>query len=257
MSAVAENPRAVPGDNNPPDPLLAEAAERVDNANRWLKERGKWEDWDAETADKANFFVSQIGATFDALDGRRLEEGREFKKKQDAVYKTPLTLLEMAKAKLVPLRRAWLQREDARVQEERRKAEAEVERKRKEAEDAERKAAEALKKKGGDPLRAELAAQQAQEAAAEAEQALGQMPEKAQIRGTFTTTAKGLSDFWSAEITDLSAAFKHYNAKNNPNKSILTAAISEAIQRIANAEAKRVKDETAGPPGIAFKKERR
>jgi hypothetical protein len=111
---TAENPRAVAGDNSPPDPLLAEASERVDTCNKWLKERSDWEKWDPETADKANFFISQIGGTFDALDGRRLDEGREFKKQQDAVYKAPLALLTMAKDKLVPLRRAWLKREDDR-----------------------------------------------------------------------------------------------------------------------------------------------
>jgi hypothetical protein len=254
---TAENPRAVAGDNSPPDPLLAEANERVDTCNKWLKERSDWEKWDPETADKANFFISQIGGTFDALDGRRLDEGREFKKQQDAVYKAPLALLTMAKDKLVPLRRAWLKREDDRVQEERRKATEEAAAKVREAEEAQRKAAEALKKKGGDPLRAELAAQQAQEAAEEAKQAVEAMPEKAVITGTFSPRAKGLTDYWSAEISDISLAFKHYNAKSNPNRATLAAAIEECIKGIANREARLHKDETKAPPGIKFIKERR
>lgn len=252
-----ENPRAVSGDNAPPDPLLTEASERVDNANRWLKERGDWEKWTLEEADKVNFFLGQITATFDALDGRRLDEGRDFKKKQDAIYKDPLALLTLSKDKLVPLRRAWLRREDDRIQEERRKAEAAAEQARQEAEAARLKAEKAATAKGGDPLRAELAAQQAAAKAEEATAAIEQMPDRARIKGTFSTTAKSLTDYWSAEIVDLAAAFKHYNAKNNPNKSILTAVITEAIQRIANSEAKRVKDEAAGPPGITFKKERK
>jgi hypothetical protein len=254
---TAENPRAVPGDNAPPDPLLTEASERVDAANRWLKERSDWTAWDADLADRANFFLSQIGATWKALDDRRLEEGREFKKKQDTVYKDPLSLLDLAKEKLAPLRRKWLQREEARLEEQRAKAAAEAEAARKAAAEAERKAAEAATKKGGDPLRAELEAQKAKDAAAEAEQKAESVPDRAQIKGAYSPRAKGLQDHWSATITDISLAFKHYNAKNNPNRSILAAAIQEAPQGIANAEAKRVKDENAGPPGITFVKERK
>lgn len=254
---TAENPRAVAGDNKPTDPLLAEAAERVDSANRWLKERSDWTAWDADIADKANFFLTQIGATHTALDGRRLQEGRDFKAKQDEVYKDPLSLLEMAKAKLGPLRTKWLQREETRLEEQRVKAAAEAEAARKAAEEAALKAEEATRKKGGDPLRAELDAQKAQDAAADAQQKAEAIPDRARISGTYSPRAKGLQDYWSAEITDLSAAFKHYNAKNNPNKPTLQAAIEAAIQSIANLDAKVMKDESKGPPGITFKKERK
>jgi hypothetical protein len=248
------NPRAVPGGNNPPDALITEAAERTETANRWLSERGDWEKWDAETADKANFFVGQIGATHGALDGRRLEEGRVFKAEQDKVYKDPLALLTMAKAKLADLRRKWLQREDARVQEARRKAEANALAAREEAEAAARRAA-----KSKTPLEAELAAAKAQEAAEEAQQKLEAAPEKAVIKGAFSARATGLRDSWSAEITDLSAAFRHYNAKKHPARTVLEAAIRTAIQAIANHEAVARKTENAAdfPPGVKFVKDRR
>lgn len=256
---TVENPRAVAGGNFPPDtdPLIVETQERIDNANRWLTERPDWEKWDSETADKANFFVGQIQATFDALDGQRLQEGRDFKKKQDGKYKTPLDLLALAKTKLADLRRKWLKREEDRVLEEKRKAEAAAEKARQEAEAARLRAEEEAKKKGGDPLRAEQAAREAEQKAADAAESAGALPERAQIKGAYSTRAAGLRDVWSAEITDISLAFKHYNKKGHPAKATLEAAIRDAVFDIANAEAKRVKDESAAPPGIKFIKDRR
>lgn len=254
---TAVNPRAVPGDNSPPDPLIAEMNERIDNANRWLKERPDWEQWDLEMADKANFFIEQIGATWSALDERRLEEGREFKKKQDAFYKDPLTLLTMAKDKMVKLRREWLKRDEDRMLAEKAAKEAAAKEAAEAAEAAQKKAEKAATAKGGDPLRAELAAQKAADVAVAAAAAAEAAPDKARISGTYSSRAKGLQDYWSAEVTDVSLAFKHYNAKGNPNRALIAAAVLEVIQSIATAEAKRIKDETAAPPGIKFKKDRR
>lgn len=243
--------------NNPPDPLIVEMDERIDAANRWLKERPDWEKWDLATADKANFFIEQITATHKALDDRRLEEGREFKKKQDAFYKDPLALLVLAKSKIAPLRTEWLKREDDRVLEEKRKAEVEAERLRKVAADAEKKAQDALKKKGADPLRAELAATKARDAAVEAAVAADNAPEKARITGDYSSRAKGLTDYWSAEVTDISLAFRHYNGKNSAYKDALAAAIRTAIEGFANADARKLKDEAQAPAGVKFNKDRR
>lgn len=240
-------PDTMIGHNQPPDPLLAEAAERVDSANRWLKERGDWQAWDKELADKANAFIGQITGTFDALDGRRLDEGREFKKKQDAVYKSPLALLTLAKEKLVPLRRAWLKREDDRLQEERRKAEAEAAAARKAAEEAERKAQEALTKKGGDPLRAELAAQEAKQAAEQAALAAETMPDRAVISGSYSQRATGLKTVWKARVVNLGDALRSY--KKNP---VVLAAIEEVIVRVATKEAVAAKDPAKAPKGIEY-----
>jgi hypothetical protein len=249
------NPRAVAGGNNPPDPLIVEADERIDTANKWLTERK--EIADAEQADKANFFLSQIDATFKALDRRRIDEKNAFLAEQDKVYKTPLSLLERAKKALGDMRRAWLKKEEDRLAEEKRQAEAAAEAARKAAAEAAARAEAEAKKKGGDVLRAQHAAE---EAAAKAEEVAAQaeaVPEKAQIKGAYSAKATGLRDVWSAEVTDLSLAFKHYNAKSNPNRTILAAAIEEAITGIANAEAKRIKDVDAAPPGIKFIKERK
>lgn len=256
---TAENPRAVIGGNAPPDPLLAEAAERVDTANKYLIERGDPAKWTPEIADKANFFVGQIGETFTALDNRRKDENRAWLAEQDKKYKDPLALLTSAKAKLADLRRAYLKREEDRLAEERKKVEAAAELARKAAIEAENKAKEAAAIKGGDPLRAELEAQKAKEAADAAAEAAATAPTKAKIEGAYSTRATGLKDSWRAEITDISAAFKHYNGKKHPSRSILAAAVEAAIQSIADREARLLKTEDAAtfPPGIKFIKERK
>jgi len=243
--------------NNPPDPLIAEMEERIDAANRWLKERPDWEKWDAETADKANFFIGQIAATRKALDDRRLEEGREFKKKQDEFYKDPLALLDLAKGKLMPLRTAWLKREEDRVRAEKEAKEEAARKAAAEAEAARLKAEKAMKAKGGDPLRAELEAAKAAEKAAELQAEAESAPEKAQIKGNYSSRAAGLRDYWSAEVVDISAAFKFYNAKGNAKKERLALAIRAAIEKFADEDARELKDETKAPPGIKFVKERR
>lgn len=245
------------GHNAPPDPLLAEAAERTEAANRWLTERPDVAQWDAEIADKANFFMSQVDATFKALDRRRIDEKNVFLVEQDKVYKTPLSLLDRAKAKLGELRRAWLRREEDRLAEEARKrAEAAAEAERL-AEDARKKAEAEAKKKRGNVLEAELAAEEAALKAEQAREAAAAPPEKAVIKGSFSPRASGLRDVWSADVVDISAAFKHYNAKSNPYRSRLATAIAECIKGIADSEARIVKDETKAPPGVKFIKERK
>lgn len=249
------NPRAVSGDNNPPDPLLLEAEERVDAANKWITERPDITDMDM--ADRANVFASQCQATWKALDDQRLEEGRAFDATQAAKYKTPLTLLKAARDRILVLRTAFLKKEEDRLDAQRKAAAAEVERARKEAEDAVRRAQEAAKKKGGDVLRTELAAGAAAEAVDAAQEKAEAVPDRAQIRGTSGMRAVGLKDHWSAEITDISAAFKHYNKKGTGTKAALEKAIRETIARLATDDARIFKDEAKAPPGIRFVKDRR
>lgn len=244
-----------PGHNLPPDPLLVEAAERIEAANKWLSERK--EITDAEMADKLSFFISQADATWKALNEQRLQEGRDFDAAQKAKY-SPLPLLALAKEKLVPLRRAWLQKEEDRLKAEREAAQKKIDDARKLAEEAAQRAIdEAAKDKGGNVLQAEIAAEEAQAKIVEAEQAAEKVPERAHVKGVYTTKAVGLKDYWSAEVSDLSAAFKHYNSKKHPRRKALNAAIREAIEGFADKDAKALKDIALAPPGITFKMERK
>lgn len=249
------DPRLQMGGNNPPEPLLVEAAERIETANKWLSERK--EITDAETADKLSFFISQADATWKALNEQRLQEGRDFDAAQKKKY-TPLPLLLLAKEKLVPIRSAWLKKEQDRLETERAAAQKVIDDARKAAEEAVQKAVEeAAKDKGGNVLEAEMAAEEAKARISEAEKAAEAVPERAHIKGAYTTKAVGLKDYWSAEVTDLSAAFKHYNSKKNPRREALNDAIREAIQDFANKDAKALKDVTLAPPGVTFKMEKK
>ncbi len=231
--------------NNPPDPLLLEADERVANANRWLTERP--EITDVDMADKAAFAIEQITATFNALDGQRLQEGRDFKKVQDAKYANPLRLLELAKNKMVALRRQWLLKEQARLDIERAAAEAEAKRKADEAAKA-KVAAEALTAPLQAVLESELTAQAAQEAAEKA----AAIPERATIKGALSSKATGLRTVWLARITNRAEAFRHYKAD-----PVLLAAIDEAMLRLATKDAVAAKDTTKAPAGVEFYSEQR
>lgn len=244
------NPDAVIGNNNPPDPLIAEAEERITTANRWLTERK--EITDAAMADKLAFYISQVSGTFDALDEQRLQEGRDFKIKQDKKYSSPLDLLTRAKTALVALRTAWLKKEDARLLAEKAALEAEAKRKADAAAEAVRLAEEEAQKKGGDPLRAAAAADALKKEAEVATERAQAEPAKAVIKGTYTTRAVGLREVWDAQITDAAAAFKTY--KKRPE---VVTAIRDAMQKVAKADAQKLKDVTAAPAGVRFFSEKK
>lgn len=233
------------GHNNPPDALLLEADERVDVATKWLEERAEIADKDI--ADKAAFFVSQITATFNALDGQRKKENNAWDATQAAKYSGPLRLLTMAKEKLVAMRRAWLLKEQAKVDEAKRIADAQA----KKIADEAAAAAKRAQEKTTD-LRAQLEAEEASARAELAQKAAAAAPTKAVIKGSFTTTAVGLRTVWLAEVTDRQAAFKHY--KKN---AFLNRAIDEALASIASAESKITKNEAKAPPGVRFYSEQR
>lgn len=242
---TTDDPRLQMGGNSPPDPLLLEADERVDTATKWLTERA--EITDVDMADKANFFASQIAATYGALDKQRLAEGRVFKTAQDTKYNGPLRLLDMAREKLLAMRRVWLMKKQAEVDEAKRIADAEAKRVADEAAAAAKRAQE----KQTD-LRAQLEAEEASARAELAQKAAAAAPTRATIKGSFTTTAVGLRTVWSAKITDRGAAMRHYKKDLN-----LIAAIDDALLRLASAEARVVKDPTKAPPGVEFISEQR
>ncbi len=249
------DPRLGIGGNSPPDPLILEADERIDAANRLLTEVG--EVTDMETADKVNFFAGQIQATWKALDDQRLQEGRDFDAAQKTKYRTPLELLVAAKAKVVALRVAFLKKREDELAEQKRQAEAEAKAIADRAAAAAAKAEAEATRKGGDPLRAEQEARRLAQEAADAKEAAAAAPTKASITGAYSARASSLKDYWSAEIEDLSAAFKHYNRKGTGTKAALEKVIRECIERLATDDARIFKDETKAPPGIKFKKERK
>lgn len=246
------NPAAVIGNNNPPDQLLEEANERIAAANRWLIERDDITKWDDEIADKIGGFKTQVGATRKQLDDRRLQEGRDFDAKQDAIYKDPLALLKAAYTSIDAKIKAYLKAKQDRLDAEKAAAEAEARRIQKEAEDAQRKAEEAAKQKGADVLRAQLEAAKAKEKAEAAVQAAAAPVERAAIKGTFTQRAVTLKTYWDARIVDEQAALKAY--AKHPD---IRAAALAAILKIAKADAVATKDPAKAKPGTEYFSEQR
>lgn len=244
------NPDAVIGNNNPPDPLLVEANERIDAANRWLTERP--EITDDEIADKAGGFKGQLAATRKALDNRRLEENRQWDGAQRAKYGMPLDLLQRAFDAIDGKIKTYLRAKDARLAEEKRQQEAAAERVRQEAAEAQRRAEEEAKKKGGDVLRAQAEAEAAAKRAEEAAQLAAAPVVRAVVKGTFTQRAITLRTYWDAKITDETKALKSY--AKHPE---IRAAALDAVRRVAKAEAIATKDKAKAPAGIEFFSEER
>jgi hypothetical protein len=253
------NPRGI-GDNNPPpdvDPLIVEAQERIEAGNRWLTERADIDKWDAEISDKLNGYLGQVSTTHSVLDEQRKEEGRKFTAKQKEKYEAPLTMMASLKAQLTVLRRKYLQKEEDKLLELKRKADAEAAEAKRQADEAQARIQAELGKKGGKPLQAQREALAAIDRANELQERAENAPVKATISGSYSARATGLKDKWGAKIDDLSAAFKHYNGKRSIHRDTLSTAIKECIQRIADNEARAIKKEGAGHiPGITIVKER-
>lgn len=222
------------------DLLLEQAAERTAAANEWLAKVK--EIADADQAAKLSTFIDQVQGTFAALNARRLQEGREFRAKQDAVYEAPLSLLMLSKDALTALRKNWLAREQARVDAEKAKAAEAAREAAAEAEAARRKA------EASTSVHAKLAAQEAEEKAQAASRAAEDAPTKARIDASaHGGRTVAVTTRWHARITSISTALKSYAKEPS-----VIAAIEEAILRLARKEATAAKDPTKARPGTEF-----
>lgn len=238
------------GGNNPPDPLFLEADERINNANRWLTERK--EIADAEQADKAGGFRSQLSGTWKAIDERRLQENRDWAAAQKAKYDAPLDLLSRAITAIKAMSDAWLKKEDARIAEAKRQQEAAALKLRQEAEEAARKAKEDAERAGADVLRAQADADAKLKAAEDAAKLAAKPVERAAIKGDYTTRAITFRTYWSARVSDRAAMLKHYGKREE-----VRVAAADAALKLAIAEAKSLKDASKAPPGVIFFSEER
>lgn len=238
------NPRERIGANNPPpdppkrDPLLIQYDDRISAAQDWEKIK---EVASAEQAAKLSAFLQQLDGTHKALDEQRKAEGRAFTAQQDLKYKEPLAALLIAKGTLKTLERAWLAREQAKVDEANRKAQEA-------ARQAEEAAAAALKKAEEGGIKAALAAQKAADESAQAKAAAEDAPTRARVdAGAFGGRTVSQRTTWYAEITNLSKALNAY--KKDPT---VLKAIEDAILSAARKDAVKHKDPTKAPEGVRF-----
>lgn len=232
----------------PPEAALDQARELVATANRWIIERPRIED--ADMAGRCNDFVSQLLASQQKLGEQKKAEEEPLKLALDVIaarYREPVELLKTA-IKLLRERAAdWLKREDARLKEEKRKQEEEARRLREASLAKVAEAAEAQMTTGANYLETQRAADLLAEQARKAQRLAEKATPTAAARGDFAPKAMSLRTHWRARVVDPKAALKHY-AKN---ARVAEAALAMAL-KIANEEARALKDATKAPPGFEF-----
>ena len=237
----AENPRAVSGNNLPPEE--ARVNDLVANANRWLAERPELTD--QEMADKCSAFIDQITAMLKDLDKQRRAEKKPHEdaaKAVDARFKPLTALLEKAKDLLKPKLTAWMLKLQRDRDEAARLAREEAQRK---AEEAARAAEEA--EKATDVVGASVAAEEAARAAEEAEKQAAKA-EKAPVnlQSAMGARTKSLRTVWRARVTSHAKALWHF--RDHPD-------VIDVIERLANAEARAEAAKNEGIstiPGVEF-----
>src|SRR5260221_163109 len=206
--AVAENPRAVAGGNNPPEPTPYEIA--AAKVNDIYGEAALWLDGtvveNQETADGIANLLAELRKARKLAEETRKAEKEPHDKLAAEVQARFKPLLEKADLAAEACKRAvapWLQKLAAEQERVARLARDEADRKQREAEDAiratdaanlaERAAAEALVK---DAKKANVVANKAERVTATAGGAFGK--------------ATGLRTVWIAILADAGAALMHY-----------------------------------------------
>lgn len=232
------------GHNRPPDPM-APVRLRVEalllNANRWAKVPDIATAEEAARLEDAYQQVRKYASDTGTLETERKAMNKPLQDEiadNNALFKPLITGLQAALSILVKLRNGWLKKEQDRQDRERieaARALAEAERM---AREAAAKPAETVE----DIILVEEAQEAVKVAAATAQTAQTAKP---QIRGEHSARAGSYRTFYSAEIVDLAAAVAHY-----------TPRLREAVQLLANADAREQKNALA-VPGVKLKTEER
>lgn len=246
---MSEENRLGIGGNNPPEEMTPFTAasqrvtELVETANVWLA--SVKEIADENTATACQGFLDQVNAETKAVETDRRTEKKPHEdaaKAVDIKYRPLSTRLDTIKTLLLPLKTAWLQKEQARKDAEAAAARAEAERLRRLAEEAAAAAAQ------NTTVEAVIAADEINNSVKQAETAARRIEnDKAQVRSHFGTRASGLRTYWSARITDYRKALKHYSER---------AEVREVIERLAAADARTLKDDLKVPGVEAYSEQR-
>lgn len=257
MTSIPASDRVVTAsDNAPPDPLTP-IRERVDlliaNTNLWMKtterqaagEPIRREIMTPEEAQKLEDFFDQIRKEIKKLETDRKAINKPFEdavKANNNAFRPFSSALTAIQSILEPIRTLWYKKEEDRLAAEAlEKARIAAEEKRR-AEEAKRAAEAAATVE--DIIVADEAEERAEEAAKVAEAAQEARP---QVRGEYTQRAGSLRTFWTAKITDYPKALAHY--ANDPK-------VVDAVQLLANADARANKNDLAVPGVVAVSEER-
>jgi len=263
------------GGNNPPT-ALESAAELTATANGWLADRP--EITDAGMAQEAGEIVEKLRTSKKGLAAAQkadLAPHDQAIADVKTAYREPTSQLESALSALLSKSGAWLTKERDRIAAETAAKEAEARRLREEADRLERERVAAAQRaedekrriadaetSTADEEQAEVERQEVIEAgirAAEAariakaaERVAEKKPETAAIKSAPSQRAVTLRTYWTAAVTDETAAIESY--KDHP--TVRKAALAAALQ-VANEAARATKDEKAAPPGFRFIKDQR
>jgi len=251
-----QNPRAVSGDNNPPEPTPYRAdvvEQHAAKANEFLDAAGDWLDLKEIESEE------QAGQLVDFLDGLRkrfklADDDRKADKKPhddagkdvQAAYTPILDKIKKAGDRVKPMQSAWLLKVEAerKAEAERKQAEA-----RRIAEEAERQAAAAASR---NDLAGEADAEAAQKAAEKAQKDADRFA-KSKVNARSASgggRTQGLRTYVYASLKNPRVAFMHY--QDHP-------ALHECLTQLAQQEARAAEfnAETDTIPGFDIRIERK
>lgn len=231
-----------PRDHNQPQETttLDRVAEIIAAANSGIRDILQIND--EETAGRCQGFVDQLRETKADLEAARKAEMAPHDEAIKAIrarYGDHLALLELARTKLQPLLDDWLDRKSAQLVDAKAKQQADA--------IAAQANADRLRRQAelpGSTLQQQLEARRAQEQADTVADKAAKPVARAQIKGEWSDRAMSQKATWSAEITDVDKAFAIY--RNHPD-------IKATLTKLASADARRLKDAAAAPPGCVFK----
>lgn len=199
---MSAQPRAAEftGKNSTPfDELVEEIQNLYDEARNWADGSPVETQAQCDALDVLDKALFEAGKRLDAL---RVEEKRPLDEQIDAIQarfnpfiQPKKGKVDLARGALNPLRAAWKEAE-------RRRKEAIAEQARREADEARQKAEEAIRGSAGNLAAREEAERVLQDAK------LAEADAKRTTKAA--TTGLGLRTEWRADLTDLSAAIKHY-----------------------------------------------
>lgn len=242
-AAFEPNPRAVQGANRPPSPFdafEAHIADLYEEARHFLDGDGVSSEGQA-TAITA--LMDQLRTAKKDADAARAEEKRphdEAAKEVQAKWKPLIDKADLAVSTCKTALTPWLQKLEAERLARAEQARQEAERKAREAQEAAR-AAQAS---------ADLAERERAEALAKEATQAGKAATKAEKATASTASgarAVSLRSYWSAEITDLKEACRHFWAAN-------PEAFRALIQQLADTDVRNGKRQI---PGVVAVEERR
>jgi hypothetical protein len=196
----------------------------------------------AEQAGRAKDALDQLRAEWNKADAERKAEKKPHDDAAIEVqrrWRPILVMIEACQDAVGRLHKNWLIREENRLRRERDEAEARAKQAQREAEEAARKAEEAK----AAPVSAKLAAEAAAERARVAAQEAAAIPDRARVKGSYGRPAASLREWWSAEVTDVLKAARHYRDRPELREVLVRLASADARAGVRNAP------EGAGIPG--------